>query len=171
MTRMIFLIIASFFAVVPAPCRAPDRADGKSSFPTLLEAEDLSRPGRVTVWNDEGFLYVRFEVKRHASWLADTHLAVEENLDQIPQFDNEALPYMFLFEKGHRFMERKHTFKIPRKFGWERGTVLYISAQARMRNLLGAEVLLWARGARFKPSDRSTEESSDRSSYFCYVVR
>jgi len=81
--------------------------------------------GSVTVWEDAGTLYVRYETT--GCWsLVETHLAVASSLEGIPQTKKgNPIPGHFPYSADHDPMVTECTYELDRGTG-----TLYIAAHA-----------------------------------------
>jgi len=86
--------------------------------------------GDVTVWYEDGCLYVRFTTTD--DWYMDrTHLHVATSLEDIPQKNGNPRPGRFDYQTVHDPAVTEYTYEIPLdSLDWDEDTVLYIAAHA-----------------------------------------
>lgn len=83
--------------------------------------------GKVLVWNDGEYLYVKYMVT-NADWcMTATHLHVATDMAAIPQKNGNPRPGQFAYKMAHE-CAADYTYKIP--MTWPVETELYIAAHA-----------------------------------------
>jgi hypothetical protein len=112
-------------------------------FETDLIAGRRTDVGRVTAWNDEEALYVRFEIEEPGWCLYETHVHAAESLGGIPHTrKGNPIPGHFADKAEHEC-----STDITRRIAltWEPGTELFVAAHAALSTDEGA----WAAGTGF----------------------
>jgi len=103
----------------------------------LLAGQDIN-VGTVKVWNDEDYLYAKYETID--GWeMTETHLAVATSLDGIPQAKGNPIPGKFPYSTIHDPAVTELTYTIPLA---GLGTSPYIAAHAKVQlpQLLSAPI-------------------------------
>lgn len=113
--------------------RLANMSSGCEPFVTELWAgaaqNDLSKGtlvGTVTVWNENGYLYVKYQITEAEWYLTETHVWVGTDYNNIPQ---NAAPGQFPYKKEFDDPQTEYTFEIPAD-GWDCETNLYLAAHA-----------------------------------------
>ena len=125
----------------------------------LLADQDID-VGNVSVWNDDENLYVKYETT--GDWLInETHLAVDDSLDDIPQTKrHNPIPGQFEYKNESQGPGiTVYQYDIP--LIWEAGTELFIAAHAEVANLTQNETA-WGAGDPFDGKNWAT--------YFKYTI-
>jgi hypothetical protein len=95
-------------------------------YTTPLIAGQDTDIGEVRVWNDADYLYVKFVST--GDCLLETHVAVEESWEDIPQTKKgNPIPGHFEYSDPHACVH-EYTYEVP--LTWPAGTELYIAAHA-----------------------------------------
>ncbi|MHA2248461.1 MAG: vWA domain-containing protein [Candidatus Hodarchaeales archaeon] len=94
--------------------------------------------GDVTIWNDEGFLYIVYETTN--DWyITETHLHVADSLEGIPQTKKyNPIPGHFTYQIYHDPSVQTYMYVIP--WTWDPGTTLYIAAHAVVQKIIGYDI-------------------------------
>lgn len=89
--------------------------------------------GDVLVWNDEDYLYVKYETT--GDWyITEVHLHVATYLKEIPQSNGNPVPGKFTYgEKG--LWTQEYEFDPIALNSWNPGTELYIAAHAKVMDV------------------------------------
>ena len=132
---------------------------------TDLVADQNITVGTVSVWNDASTLYVRYLTT--GDWLInESHLAVEENIADIPQTGNNN-PKPGKFEFSNETATTDYTYEIPN--AWAVNATVYIAAHAEVvvLNETGAVIqdeTAWGNGTDFN-------EGRTWAMYFNYTIQ
>jgi hypothetical protein len=134
MKKISLLIMALVLALgLALPMAAPVAANGIdwalwAGGGNWGESEELV--GGVLVWNDADNLYVRYHT--FLGWeMYETHLAVADDLEGIPQKNGNPRPGKFPYKDDHDPAVTEYTYQIP--LAWDPGTELYIAAHAAVQ--------------------------------------
>jgi len=94
-----------------------------------LLAGQTEKVGEVEVWNDEGFLYVKYIITVPDWCLTETHIHVASELNLIPHTKKgNPIPGKFDYSECHTPCITEYTYEI--ELDWEPCTELYIAAHA-----------------------------------------
>ena len=116
--------------------------------------------GIVTVWNDDDYLYVTYDVPC-PWWLTETHLHVATDADGIPHTQKgNPIPGKFDY-KTHGYAH-VFTYPIPLN-GWTTDTELFIAAHAVVCYYECGCETAWGAGSGFSGKNWAT--------YFTYTVQ
>lgn len=105
---------------------------GEPTTVTLYASKDIP-VGTVSIWNDEGTLYVMYRITSEEWDLGEAHLAVAQYLWQIPTVKKGQpipgkFPYTMEFEEQG---VKEYIFEIPLG-SWSPGTYLVVAAHAQI---------------------------------------
>jgi hypothetical protein len=93
----------------------------------LIAGQNLD-VGDMKVWNDGDTLYVKYEITEDGWEITETHLAVAESLDDIPQKNGNPAPGQFAYKTDHDPAVTEYTYELD--LDWDFDTELYIAAHA-----------------------------------------
>jgi hypothetical protein len=110
-----------------------EHTEGDPYVTDLLAGQTLD-VGDVLVWNDGGYLYVKYIVDAEYWCLTETHLHVATSLEGIPQKKGNPPPGQFDYKSEHDCVT-DYTYKIP--LTWDVDTQLFIAAHAVVCQLAG----------------------------------
>ncbi|MHC4943289.1 MAG: hypothetical protein ACYTG7_09755 [Planctomycetota bacterium] len=120
--------------------------------------------GEVTVWNDEDFLYVKYEITWYWVYFLEVHCHVATSLEGIPQNNGNPIPGQFDYQNVFDRKEQEFTFQIPMDPAWVNGTELYVAAHATVIAVCGLTETAWGDGIPFQGLD-------SWGMYFIYTVQ
>ena len=144
-TMLALVLVMGLVAPMAAPAVAHTEAD--PAVITLYAGQDID-VGTVSVWNDDTTLYVKYETT--GDWvMTETHLAVAEELDDIPQTrKGNPIPGRFEYKMEHDPAVQAFTYAIPLGT-WESCDIhdLVIAAHAKVvRPIDGCDEIVWQIG-------------------------
>ena len=124
----ISIIFALLLALLPAVASAHT---GDAPYVVDLLAGQNEDVGDVSVWNDAGNLYVKYELS--GNWcLLETHVAVESSAAEIPQTKkNNPIPGQFEYSESYAnppCVQSPEPYVIP--LDWDYGEDVFIAAHA-----------------------------------------
>jgi len=133
MKKIVFwpMIAAVFIMLYPAAGLA---ATEESPFVSPMLAGQTIPVGEVRVWNDDMNVYVKYVITNPDWCMTETHLAVEQNLEDIPQNPGGPIPGQFEYS-DELDCAPEHIYTIP----FTSGNQVYIAAHAAVETVCGYE--------------------------------
>lgn len=94
--------------------------------------------GEVQVWDDDGFIYVKFKLDDGSDWcLTETHLHVASSMGEVPQKNGNPIPGQFDYSMEHECIS-EYTYAVNYlDLGIECGAAVVIAAHAVVQTPLG----------------------------------
>jgi hypothetical protein len=124
LVAMLFALSAITVVVVPTVKAHTESEPFKKD---LIAGKSID-VGDVLVWNDEDYLYVKYETTD--DWyISEVHLEVATDLSSIPQAKGNPIPGKFTY-KAEGLWTQEYVFTIP--LSWDAGTTLCIAAHAKV---------------------------------------
>ena len=103
---------------------------------------------------------MKYEITEDGWYITETHLAVEEYLDDIPQTKKHNVKVGHFEYKGEHDYVTEYTYEI--ELEWDFDTDLFIAAHAVVEQLDGGEETAWGKGDTFN--------NKNWAMYFVYTV-
>lgn len=104
---------------------------GEPTTVTLYASKDIP-VGTVSIWNNEGTLYVMYRITSEEWDLGEAHLAIAQNVNQIPRKKGGPIPGKFPYKMEFEELGvKEYIFEIPLG-SWTPGTYLVVAAHAQI---------------------------------------
>ena len=106
---------------------------------TLWAGQNIDA-GKVTVWNTEQTLYIKYQTTGNW-WLEETHAHVALSVDGIPHSKGGPIPGKFEFSNTYNPRVQTETYTIPigDRDGWKDGVDLYIATHCVVSQLINGK--------------------------------
>jgi hypothetical protein len=133
MKKIVFLPITVLAFMMLCPAAGFAATEEFPAVSPLLAGQD-KQVGEVRVWNDDMNVYVKYVITNDDWCITMTHLAVEENLNDIPQTKAGPIPGLFDYSGNHECeTEILYTVPLPLE------NQVYIAAHAVVASICGEE--------------------------------
>ena len=169
MKKVTFSFISFFIALLMLLFQPVTVNSQNQTYEVDLLAGQNMNIGKIKVWNNQNYLYLKYEIIDPQWCLKETHFHIDKNLDKFPLKGEEKnlVPGQFDYVATH-FCTTKYLHAIALE-NWSAGEKLFIAAHAVVQKK-EEEVnssyfeTAWGQGIKFN-------ETGNWGMYFCYTIQ